>query len=95
MPLNREKKKICSQSRGFPKAISCLLEITTLKISQQQHQHVVKKHEEMFDSPPCSLLILLVVGGSGRGEERWQVGVVFFFHSFTLNKAKHHPETEK
>lgn len=82
MPLKRERKKICSQSRGFLKAISCLLEITTLKISQQQHQHVVKKHEEMFDSPPCSLLIPLVAGGgggSGKGLERWQVGVVFFF----------------
>lgn len=51
MALNREKG-ICSQSRGFLKAISCLLEITTLKIPQQQHQHIVKKHEEMFDSLP-------------------------------------------
>lgn len=58
MTLNREKE-ICSQSRGFLQAISCLLEITTLKISQQQHQHIVKKHEEPFDSLPPSLLIPL------------------------------------
>lgn len=50
MTLNREKE-ICSQSRGFLQAISCLLEITTLKISQQ-HQHIVKKHEEPFGSLP-------------------------------------------
>lgn len=99
MPLKRERKKICSQSRGFLKAISCLLEITTLKISQQQHQHVVKKHEEMFDSPPCSLLIPLVAGGGGGEWERTgkmaSRGGFFFFDSFTLNKAKHHPETLK
>ena len=64
MPLNREKE-ICSQSRGFLQAIICLLEITTLKISQQRHQHIVKKHEELFDSLPSSLLIPLV-GGVGE-----------------------------
>lgn len=71
----QREKKVCSQSRGFLKAISCLLEITTLKISQQQHQHVVKKHEEMFDCPPCSLLIPLVGGVSRRG------GYMSFSHS--------------
>lgn len=79
MTLNREKE-ICSQSRGFLQAISCLLEITTLRISQQQHQHIVKKHEEPFDSLPPSLLIPL--GGEvGEWEETWQV-VGCFFHFF-------------
>lgn len=61
--LLSSEKEICSQSRGFLQAISCLLEIITLKISQQQHQHIVKKHEAMFDSLPSSLLTPLVVGG--------------------------------
>lgn len=74
MPLNREKE-ICSQSRGFLQAIICLLEITTLTISQQQHQHIVKKGE-------C---------GSERKDGKRLV-VLFFFNSFTLNKAKRNPE---
>lgn len=78
MPLNREKE-ICSQSRGFLKAISWLLEITTLKISWQQHQHIVKNHKEMFDFLPSSLLIPLM-GVRGVGEERWKVGFFKFIH---------------
>lgn len=87
MSLNR-KKEICSQSRGFLKAISCLLEITTLKISQQQHQHIVKKHEELFDSLPSPLLISLV-GECGGGKERWQVGFLFFLliHSHLIKQS--------
>ena len=73
MPLSR-KKEIRSQSRGFLKAISCLLEIITLKISQQQHQHIVKKHEEMFDS---AFFITHSCGGGGVREER-QDGKLLF-----------------
>lgn len=63
MPLNRAKE-ICSRSRDLLKALSCLLEITTLKLSQQQQQHVVKKR------PQPSLLLIPLVGGGGGGEER-------------------------
>lgn len=78
MPLSREKA-ICSQSRGFPQAISCLLEIITLKISQQQHQHIVKKHEAMFDSLPSSLLTPRVEGERGR---RGKMASCFFKKKF-------------
>lgn len=94
MPLNRERKKIRSQSRGFLKAISCLLEITTLKSSQQQHQHIVKKLEEMFDSSLAHYSFF--GGGVVSWEKRGKMAsrdAFFFFDSFTLNKAKHHPET--
>lgn len=64
MPLSREKK-ICSRSRGLLKAISCLLEITTLKLSQRQQQHIVKKHGECLTLPS----LLLIPLGAGRKED--------------------------
>jgi hypothetical protein len=61
MPLNREKE-ICSRSRGLLKAISCLLEITTLKPPQRQQATHCKEARGVFDSLPPLLLIPLGVG---------------------------------
>lgn len=76
MPLNREQE-VCAQSRGFLKANSCLLEITTLNVSQRQHQHFVKAHEHMFAS--------FITHSSRRG---WEKPPGCVIHSLLIKQSR-------